>query len=131
MRDSAIKRHTEGDLTIGWQHRNKFSQSKPEREAEQILLNYGLEFAKEHRVGKYFLDFAFVKEKVDLEIDGRQHEDAEVRIKDDKRDRFLISLGWKVVRVKWNQIAAVAQMVECVLGKNEVAGSIPASGSEK
>lgn len=131
MRKSAHTRYENGDTTIGWQHRNKFSQSKPEKEAEQILLEYGHKFEKEFRVGKYFLDFAFIEEKIDLEIDGRQHDDHKVIVKDEKRDKFLANLGWKIVRVKWNQIATVAQMVECVLGKNEVAGSIPASGSRE
>lgn len=51
-------------------------------------------------------------------------------MKDETRDRYLESLGWKVVRVKQDQIAYVVQMVEHVLGKDEVAGSLPAVGSQ-
>lgn len=129
MREVAIRRYASGDETIGWQNRNKFSQSGPEREAEKYLALTNWKYEKEYKVGKYFLDFAFVDKKIDLEIDGRQHEQPSVKRKDEARDCYLEALGWKIVRVKQDQIAYVVQMVEHVLGKDEVAGSLPAVGS--
>lgn len=52
--------------------------------------------------GKYFFDFAFVNEKIDVEIDGSQHYRTQEAIEHDKvRDLYTIEHGWKVYRIKW------------------------------
>lgn len=70
---------------------------------------------REHRiieqlsVGKYFLDFAFVGPLIDLEVDGSQHDRPEAIIKDQERDAFLTSKGWRVYRIKWKTCYADPQ----------------------
>lgn len=49
--------------------------------------------------GSYFLDFYFEDLKIDLEIDGRQHEDRKEH--DNFRDKLLSSYGIKVFRIKY------------------------------
>ncbi len=51
----------------------------------------------------YVLDFAFIKEKLDVECDGEPwHEKCRKLGEDEKRDEYLINNGWKVLRVKFN-----------------------------
>ena len=48
---------------------------------------------------EYLLDFAFVKEKVDIECDGEPwHEKCRNREEDKIRDEFLRKNGWRVLR---------------------------------
>ncbi len=79
---------------------------------EQKFLNkcYDLGFDKkyyivrEYSVFPYFIDFAFINEKVAVEIDGSQHELIERKEKDKQKDNFLIKSGWRVLRFTAKQI---------------------------
>lgn len=84
----------------GWRSRN--IKSYAERFFEKVLDNNRIEYTREKKVGKYFLDF--VIGQIDLEIDGKQHEYPERRQSDMERDRFLRSEGYFVYRIKWNEI---------------------------
>lgn len=97
---SAYKRHKEGDISIGWKLRSNLQPSYPEKITMIYLDSLNIEYERELKVGKYFIDFSF-KNKIALEIDGRTHEDDEVKIKDEKKDIFLIENGWDVYRIKW------------------------------
>ncbi|MBD0862170.1 DUF559 domain-containing protein [Gordonia sp. zg691] len=55
-----------------------------------------------HPVGSYEVDFAFVQEKVAVEIDGMAyHTDADVFQNDRKRRNALIVAGWTVLNFTW------------------------------
>lgn len=58
----------------------------------------------EYSVYPYFIDFAFINEKIAVELDGRCHfNNGNERIEHDiKRDDILISKGWKMFRIKFN-----------------------------
>ena len=48
----------------------------------------------------YFLDFAFIDIKTDVEIDGQQHFRTKKCINHDiERDNFLLNNNWKVYRI--------------------------------
>ncbi len=50
----------------------------------------------------YVLDFAFVKEKLDIECDGEPwHEKCRNREEDRLRDEYLRKKGWKILRFKF------------------------------
>lgn len=78
--------------------------SYPEKYFEQVLLNEGIKFKKQYHIndGKrnYFLDF-YLEDKIDLEIDGTQHQNKDRIISDKRRDEFVNSLGIKVFRINW------------------------------
>ena len=68
-------------------------------------------FAKENVVGwesqyhvlRYRLDFAFIEEKIDFEVDGHQHRvDARIVKHDIERTKNLEGIGWTVVRILWS-----------------------------
>ena len=51
---------------------------------------------------KYFLDFALLEIKIDIEIDGQQHFVTPEAIQHDLiRDKYLIDHGWRVYRITW------------------------------
>ena len=87
-------------------HRNQISYA--ERFWKKVLENNKIDFKREVAIKQadeqhcYFLDF--VIGNIDLEIDGKQHKDADRIISDTKRDEYLTSLGFKVYRIEWNEI---------------------------
>lgn len=104
------KSHANGNHT-GWKHINSDpkNMSRPERIFSKIINEF--DFFKSYNiiyglpVSKYFLDFAILELKIDIEIDGVQH----IRNKDSinhdiKRDRFLIKDGWKVYRISVKEL---------------------------
>ncbi len=46
----------------------------------------------------YCYDFAFIDLKIDVEIDGSTHNLPKVKLIDERRDKFSIENGWKVIR---------------------------------
>lgn len=66
-----------------------------------LLLVDGLRFEANFPVGPYFVDIAFPKHKVGLEIDGHKyHSTDEARAKDQLRQEYLTEVkGWKIERV--------------------------------
>ena len=59
----------------------------------------GVNFRRQHAVGKYIPDFCSPETKLIIELDGSQHLEQEEY--DEERTRYLESLGYKVIRF-WN-----------------------------
>lgn len=95
------ERHENGDTSIGWQKRDILTPSYPEKITIDLLNDSLIEYEYEKKVGKYFIDFAFNNKMIALEIDGRTHDDIEVKQKDIRKDDFLTKNGWFVYRIKW------------------------------
>ena len=75
-------------------------------DAEGLLWHYlrkkqlgGYKFRRQQPIGPYIADFACMPEKLLVELDGGQH--AERVAQDERRDAFLHSKGFRVLRV-WN-----------------------------
>lgn len=103
---------------VGWKTRNVVSY--PERFFIKVLNNNDIKFEKEYHIDKkYFLDFYIVKNEIpiDLEIDGKQHENEERKVHDAIRDEYIKSKGIRVYRIKWNTINTKK-------GKNEMQNKI-------
>ena len=62
---------------------------------------FGHRFRRQHPVGPYIADFACVPARLIIEIDGVTHSSAVERRHDRKRDRYMQSRGWRILRV-WN-----------------------------
>jgi very-short-patch-repair endonuclease len=94
----------------GWQSRNIISY--PEEFFIKVLRNNNLSFKhnfpiKQKDLGldsnaNYFLDFYFEDIKLDLEIDGKQHNSRKEH--DKKRDEALSNYGITVYRIEWKNI---------------------------
>lgn len=99
-RDRILSRYEQGDMRIGWQNRSRFGSSYPEQYFEQVLTERNIEFSREVRIGRWFIDFVLIN-NIALEIDGRQHKDEDRKRRDEEKDEYLISNGWKVFRINW------------------------------
>ena len=103
--------HFKNGLLKGWQSRK--IRSYPELFFERVLNDNDLlkkctlEFPiKKRNLGincncNYFLDFYFDELKIDLEIDGKQHEIKDRKLSDTIRDKALNKIGIIVYRIKW------------------------------
>lgn len=98
------KAHSEGRHP-GWSHINldKSRRSYPEKIIYNLKNNdfFQLLMEEKYPFGKYFLDFAFINKKIDLEIDGEQHYKEEAIIYDNIRNQYLNDNGWIVYRISW------------------------------
>ena len=59
----------------------------------------GINFRRQHAIGKYVTDFCSPKAKLIIELDGSQHLEQEEY--DEERTNYLESQGYKVIRF-WN-----------------------------
>ena len=64
-----------------------------------------LKFKHQAEAGAYIVDFMIPSRLVIIEVDGSYHDKPEVQAKDVKRQSYLETLGFKVIRVK-NEDAA-------------------------
>ncbi|GJQ44081.1 MAG: hypothetical protein JETCAE03_35790 [Ignavibacteriaceae bacterium] len=103
------KAHKEGRHP-GWAHinLNKERKSYPEKFIFDVFTNNKIfekyTVVEKLPVNKYFLDFAIIDLKLDIEIDGEQHYRNEDSIKHDKiRNEFLLTKGWKIYRINWKE----------------------------
>lgn len=103
-----VQKRIKNGTHTGWITRN--IESYAEKFFKKVLENNSIkyEFNKPilkndlgiHENGCYFLDFA-LSNKIDLEIDGKQHKIKERKEHDKVRDERLINNGWKVYRIEW------------------------------
>ncbi len=59
----------------------------------------GIHFRRQYAIGNYIVDFCAPRRRLIIELDGSQHMDQ--RDYDDKRNQFLASKGYRVLRF-WN-----------------------------
>jgi very-short-patch-repair endonuclease len=78
---------------------------------DQLL---GLNFRRQHPIGPYVLDFYCPAIRLAVELDGGQHTYESNRLSDDRRSRWLVENGIKVIRF-WNN--DVTQNLDAVLGE--------------
>ncbi|MBF9195457.1 endonuclease domain-containing protein [Microvirga terrestris] len=62
---------------------------------------YGTHFRRQAPIGPYIADFACLKARLLIELDGGHHSRDDVATKDETRSRWLENEGYRVVRF-WN-----------------------------
>jgi very-short-patch-repair endonuclease len=67
--------------------------------ARKQLLGY--RFQRQYPVGDFIADFACREARLVIELDGATHSTAEERDYDKRREAFMASQGWAVIRF-WN-----------------------------
>jgi very-short-patch-repair endonuclease len=65
------------------------------------LGQYGFHFCRQVPIGRHIVDFAELKRRVIIEIDGSQHGERKGVATDEVRDRFLSTEGFLILRF-WN-----------------------------
>lgn len=104
VRVEVSKKATEASLHSdnrkGWLPRTGRT-SRAEALFEQLLADNGVTgWEREHRVGRWYIDFAFIDKMIAVELDGKHHAYADRAQSDAVKDAHLASVGWKVFRVK-------------------------------
>ncbi len=62
---------------------------------------HGYRFRRQHPVGPFIADFACTEARLIIELDGATHSTQDERLEDAKREAYLRSQGWGVIRF-WN-----------------------------
>ncbi len=61
----------------------------------------GVKFRRQQPVGTYIVDFISFDKKMIIEIDGGQHNEGQIREKDEQRRTWLEGEGFRIIRF-WN-----------------------------
>lgn len=80
----------------------------------------GLKFRRQHQIGDYITDFCCPEEKLVVEFDGAVHSLPDQQGHDQKRDRYLSSLGFTVLRFPNEQLTSNPDM-----GFNAILNKLP------
>jgi len=81
--------------------------SYPEQFFMNVIENEFIDkdYQREYPFIKYSLDFAWIKKKKVIEIDGEQHERFDdYKQRDIEKDNLLQKNGWLVLRIKWKDM---------------------------
>lgn len=105
QRESHLKWMKENPEKTAWR---KSNMSYPEKVFLSYLEESGISdnflIEREKSVFPYFIDFAFVDLKIAIEIDGSQHLEEKRKKSDEKKDKLLLSKGWRVLRITAKQV---------------------------
>lgn len=105
QREKRLKFMKENPEKTAWRTKNL---SYPEKLFIELLKRHKLDkqylITREKSFFPYFVDFAFEDVNVAVEIDGGQHELPERKESDNKKDKLLNTLGWRLFRVTAKEI---------------------------
>ena len=89
----------------------------------------GIKFRRQHPVGEYVADFYCAQARTIIEIDGLAHAMGDRPERDRRRDAWLHSEGFKIVRIPASEVLAdVSRAAEMLVGS--CASSPPPSAAE-
>lgn len=82
-----------------------------------------LHFRRQVQIGPYYADFASIKAKLVIEVDGSQHYCEEALAYDERRTRFIEGEGYRVIRFTsidvGRELGGVYQAVLAAVGLEE------------
>jgi very-short-patch-repair endonuclease len=74
---------------------------------------HGIRFRRQHPIGPFIADFACVRARLVVEVDGATHSTDAERDYDARRDRYMRLRGWCVLRIRNGDIYdALGDVVE-------------------
>ena len=79
-------------------------QTESEAKFEKALIWKKLDYKKQLILGFYILDFVIPSKLVAIEIDGLYHDNKEMIRKDVLRSVFIEKCGFKIIRIKNNNV---------------------------
>ena len=94
------------DLLKDFAKTNRKEMTESERVLWEELrkLNCGYHFRRQHPIGDYIADFACLKKKLVIEVDGGYHNEPQQQQNDQWRTEFMESKGYTVIRFKNEEI---------------------------
>lgn len=106
-----------------WDRRNRREFSYLENWfKDEVILKYNLQgkydIVYEYAEYPYFIDFAFTNIKLAVELDGKCHfKNGHERLQHDiNRDKILVDKGWKMYRIRYDQVSTetINKFLECI-----------------
>jgi very-short-patch-repair endonuclease len=96
---------------VWWSSRSKCKRSYAEEWVLKIIHNEvkDQDFIEEYHLNRWFMDFAWPKKQIYIEVDGSQHEWLERKLNDQQKDEYYKSIGWKVLRLPWRYCCSNTQ----------------------
>jgi very-short-patch-repair endonuclease len=64
----------------------------------------GYHFRRQHPIGPFIADFACIRARLVIEVDGATHGSDEEHAHDVRRDQFMRERGWRVLRVRNHEV---------------------------
>jgi len=110
IRKKRIEYLKDNKKNTAWYHKGKRKMSYGEKFIHTVFLKEKIyekyDIINEFCEYPYFIDFAFINEKVAVEFDGAVHfNNGEKRIEHDiERDNYLTSIGWRMYRLPYFEI---------------------------
>jgi very-short-patch-repair endonuclease len=99
----------------GWSGQGEGRQSFPEQYIESLLVKDGLTgYTSQYQEGPYKIDFAFPKQMLALEVDGKQHRYPNQAQSDQRKDELLMNAGWIVFRLSWHSVKTSSGLSEVI-----------------
>jgi len=101
------------ELLKNFAKKNRREMTESERVLWEELrkLNCGYHFRKQHAIGDYIADFACLKKKLVIEVDGGYHNEPLQQQNDQWRTEFMESKGYTVIRFNNEEISDNLQEV--------------------
>ena len=96
-----------GEQRIAFARELREKQTEAERALWEKLRSKqleGVKFRRQQPIGPYIVDLASFERKLIIEIDGGQHNEKEVRQRDEARTRWLEERGYQVLRFWDNEV---------------------------
>lgn len=90
----------------------------------------GLKFRRQHQIGNYITDFFCAEHKLIVEADGDVHGTERTANKDAKRDSYLVSLGFQILRIPNEVILDDPQRALQIIGSKLPSTSGRGAGGE-
>ncbi len=79
----------------------------------------GFKFKRQLVIDKYIYDFSCFKKKLIIELDGSQHAEENIQMKDREKENFVKSLGYRTLRFSnydiQNNLDAVLESIRITL----------------
>lgn len=63
------------------------------------LRKYGFPVRRQHPIGPYTVDIAITRAMIVIELDGGIHRMKTAALRDEMRDEYLASKGWRVLHI--------------------------------
>jgi len=111
--DARIKYLKENPDKVPYRLNHSSKMSYPEKVFQNALISSGITgWEYNFQNGIYAYDFAFEKQKIDVEIDGGTHLTDKVKQIDKRRDEFSRQQGWTVVRFTAKEVKE--DVIKCI-----------------
>jgi len=97
-------------MATKWQNKKSRAMKSKPTSAELVMLGRlemsGLKFKHQHPLGIYLADFLVPKKLIVIEVDGEYHRTDKQMAKDIRRDKYMNTMGFTVVRVQNSEAAS-------------------------